>query len=58
MRCFPRTYAFRKKRKTDSRAHPPNEITPSGDWRDSMSEPIVYIDTSEIREGKLEELKR
>lgn len=31
---------------------------PSGDWRDSMFEPIVYIDTSEIREGKLEELKR
>jgi hypothetical protein len=31
--------------------------TPSSDWRDSMSEPIVYIDISEIREGKLEELK-
>jgi quinol monooxygenase YgiN len=30
---------------------------PPGDMRDSMSEPIVYIDTSEIREGKLEELK-
>jgi hypothetical protein len=32
-------------------------LTPSSDWRNSMSEPIVYIDTSEIREGKLEELK-
>jgi quinol monooxygenase YgiN len=30
---------------------------PSGHWRNSMSEPIVYVDTSEIQEGKLEELK-
>jgi hypothetical protein len=33
-------------------------MPPSGNWRNSMSEPIVYIDTSEIQEGRLEELKR
>lgn len=34
------------------------DMPPSGNWRNSMSEPIVYIDTSEIQEGQLEELKR
>lgn len=34
----------------------PNEAA-SGDRRDSISEPIVFIDSSEILEGKLEELK-
>ena len=35
-----------------------SRVSGPGDGRDSVSEPIVYIDTSEIREGALEELKR
>jgi hypothetical protein len=35
-----------------------SRVSGPGDGRDSVSELIVYIDTSEIREGALEELKR